>query len=215
MSPLTSHPTLKEISAYKKKLNWGELPAIFHMALSSIGDIDGILTHGFDSPYKKLLNKNTWNLALLESYHDEKGNIQVKNKPKIALRHIYSAQHYELHCYPVINDTKIITTLRKHPECPFQVWLPETMQRLFRISSLVSFLRYSLQNGDEADFALIKFAYYKVEALINILKEQFTVTEIKGYNIAAFYREMNQRQDKSYSDLFDSNDDHPVKLNTQ
>ena len=34
--------------------------------MSSISDIDGILTHGFDSAFKQLLDQNNWNSDALE-----------------------------------------------------------------------------------------------------------------------------------------------------
>ena len=62
MSELSDNPNLKEINAYKKKLNWGDVPAIYHLAATSISDVDGILTHGFDSAFKQLLDRsNNWN----------------------------------------------------------------------------------------------------------------------------------------------------------
>ncbi len=193
-------PTLKEINAYKKQLNWGESPAIFHMAMTSVSDIDGILSHGFDSAYRRLLNKNTWNLNFLGSYRDNKGNILVNNKPKIALEHVFTEQHYELHCFPIVGDEKINTVMQKHPECPFETWLPNTMKMLFRVSSLVSFMTYSIQGGDDADLALIKFTFYKVEELIDTLKDSFEITEIGGYNIAEFYREIDRRRGQNHQD---------------
>jgi len=190
MNQFNEKPTLKEINAYKKKLNWGDSPAIFQMAINSIGDMDGILSHGFDSAYKQMFNKNAWNLALLGSFKDDTGNVIVKTKPKISLHHFFSDQHYELHCFPIINGEEILTLQKGNPQCPFTTWVPETMQMLFRISSFVSFIAYNIQGGDKADLALIKFAFYRVEELIENLKQTFEVVEVKGLNIAEFYREI-------------------------
>jgi hypothetical protein len=194
MNNLCENPTLKDINAYKKKICWGDLPTIFHMAINSISDVDGILSHGFDSAYKRLFNQNTWNLDLLGSYTDDIGNVIVKSKPKIALHHVFDEQNYELHCYPIIDDEKINVLLLKHPQCPFINWMPETMQMLFRMSSFVSFMTYHAQGGDEADLALIKFAYYKVEELIDVLKDSFEVTEVLGHTIAEFYQEIQHKK---------------------
>ena len=61
MSELSDNPSLKEINAYKKKINWGDIPTIYHLATSSISDLDGILTHGFNSAFKQLLDQQNWN----------------------------------------------------------------------------------------------------------------------------------------------------------
>jgi len=190
MNQLSEKATLREITAYKKRLNWGDSPAIFQMAINSISDIDSILAHGFDSPYKQIFNKNIWNLELLGSFIDERGNIIVKEKPQISLHHFFNEQHYELHCYPIMFNEEVVDLQQGNPLCPFTTWIPETMQMLFRISSFVSFMTYNVQGGDKADLALIKFAFYRVEELIENLKQTFNVVEVKGLNIAEFYRDI-------------------------
>ena len=194
MNNLPDTPSLKEITALKKKITWGDVPAIYHMVSSSIGDLDGILTHGFDSAYKRLLNKSTWNLDLLDGYKDAQGNIHVKNKAQLILRHNYSDMGYELHCYPIINGEVISRTVKDDARCPFLCWYPESMQMLFRINSFVAFSIFAYQSGDKADMQLIKHAYVRVENLIDILKESFDIIDVKGKNIAEFYQEINNRQ---------------------
>lgn len=207
MNQLSEKATLKDINAYKKKLNWGDSPTIFQMVINSIGDMDGILSHGFDSAYKQLLNINTWNLALLGSFQDTKGNLIVKTKPKISLHHVFNEQHYELHCFPIMLDEKVVTLQQNNPQCPFTTWVPETMQMLFRISSFVSFMTYNVQGGDEADLALIKFTFYRVEDLIDNLKKSFDVVDEKGPNIAEFYRDICiKKQQLEQNSLNDSQD---------
>lgn len=186
MSSISDYANLKEINAYKRKINWGDVPAIFHLVSSSLGNLDGILVHGFDSSYKRILNPETWNLPLLQASRDSQGNLQVKHKPKIVLRHEYNDMGYELHCYPVLHTSS-------EASCPFINWVPESMQMLFRINSLVAFSVFCYQSGDEGDAALIRFAHQKVEHLISNLAESFQVTEIKGYNIAQFYQEIAKR----------------------
>ena len=202
MNELSEKPDLKEINAYKKKLTWGDVPAIYHMVSSSIGEVDGILTHGFDNPYKRLLNRNTWNLELLGGYKDNRGNIEVKTKPKISLEHVFDQENYELHCYPLIDGEKVHISLLAHPNCPFTSWVPESMGMLFRISSFISFMTYAFQKGDKADMALLRFAFFRVEELINILRDSFEVVDVKGYNIAEFCKEIARRKgDMDISDL--------------
>jgi hypothetical protein len=203
--PITSN--LKEITAYKKKLNWGDVPAIYHMAASSIGDMDGILTHGFDSAYKQLFNKNNWNCEFLDGYSDINGNLTFRRKPKISLRHCYNEQNYELHCYPIVKGEPVIQPLSQHPLCSFEQWLPETMQMLFRVSSLISFIVFTFKSGDEADLALIKYSHKRVQELIIELSKSFEIVDIKGYSIAEFCKELYCRKPNfTIADLLDDTD---------
>lgn len=209
MAGIANNASLKEINAYKKKLNWGEVPAIYHMVSTSIGDLDGILTHGFDSAYKQILNKDTWNLNLLGGEKDELGKITVRYKPQISLRHAFTEMGYELHCYPVVLGEKVNRTLVNNSNCPFKVWYPETTRMLFRINSLVSFIIFAHQSGDEADLALLKYAFYRVEKLISILRESFEVVDVKGYTIAEFFKQVSKQIDiASYEDLLDKPEDN-------
>jgi hypothetical protein len=193
MSSLTKNPNLKEINALKKKLNWGDVPTIYHLVASSLSELDGILSHGFDSSYKTILDRNTWNLSALNGYRDSDGKIQVKNKPKLMLRHNYNEIGYELLCYPVIDGERINHALIRDHKSPFQTWLPESMRMLFRINNLVAFSIFTYQSGDEADLAIVKYAYYRVEQLIKILSESFELVEVEGYSIAKFYQEIDRR----------------------
>jgi hypothetical protein len=193
MSSLAKNPNLKEINALKKKLNWGDVPTIYHLVSSSLSELDGILSHGFDSAYKTILDRNTWNLSPLSGYRDSLGNIQVKVKPKLILRHDYNEVGYELLCYPVVDGERINHALIREHNSPFQIWLPESMRMLFRINNLVVFSIFTYQSGDEADLALVKYAYSRVEQLIKILSESFEIIEVEGYNIAKFYQEIDRR----------------------
>jgi hypothetical protein len=203
--PITSN--LKDITAYKKKLNWGDVPAIYHMAASSISDMDGILTHGFDSAYKELFNKNNWNYTFLEGASDENGNVTVTKKPQITLRHYYDEQNYELHCFPIVEGERVYGTLSQHPLCPFTQWSPEKMQMLFRVSSLISFIVFTFKNGDLADLALIKYSHKRVQELINELSKSFEIVDVMGYSIADFCKELYRRRPNfTIADLLDNLD---------
>jgi len=204
MSELPITSSLKEITAYKKKLCWGDVPSIYHMAASSIGDMDGILTHGFDSAYKQLFNKSNWNITFLEGCKNDNSGPQ---KPKILLRHCYNEQNYELHCYPIVKGEPVIVPLSQHPLCSFERWSPENMQMLFRVSSLISFIVYTFQSGDEADLALIKFSHKRVQELIHKLSQSFEIVDIKGYSIAEFCKELHSRRPNfTIADMLDNPD---------
>jgi len=203
MSDLANTPSLKEINALKRKISWGDVPTIYHLVSSSISELDGILTHGFDSAYKQILDRNTWNLQALKGYRDLDGTIHVKIKPKIILQHHYNDIGYELRCYPIINGERITQPLIRDHACPFQLWIPGSMERLFRINCLVAFSIYTYQSGDDADSALVKFAYVLVNNLIEILSESFDIIEVEGYSIAEFYQEIIHRNGNVLNYNFD------------
>lgn len=192
--------SLKEITAQKKKLNWGEVPAIYYMASSSLGDLEGILTHGFESAYKTILNKTTWNLSYLDGYRDKDGVIFVNKKPKIMLRHVYTENNYELHCYPIVHGEPVNTIVQNNQYCPFEAWIPEVSQRLFRVSSLTAFIIYTFQSGDKADLKLIKYSHVKIQELINTLSESFEIVKVKGYNIVEFCNYVSRRKGNLHID---------------
>jgi len=205
MSDLADPLNLKEINALKKKISWGDVPTIYHIVSSSLSELDGILTHGFDSSYKQILDRNTWNLQALKGHRDSDGIIHVKIKPQIILQHHYNDMGYELLCFPLIKGERITQPLVHDSYCPFQVWLPGSMGTLFRISCLVAFSIFTYQSGDEADLELIKFAYFLVNNLIEILSESFDIIEVEGYSIAEFYQEIIHRNGNLQDNDLDQN----------
>lgn len=207
MSELSDNPNLKEINAYKKKINWGDIPTIYQLATSSISDIDGILTHGFDSAFKQLLDHSNWNFSLLGEIKFPSGKHEAANKPQIMLYHSMTDQHYELHCYPIVNGERILQTQLNNPNCPFIKWTPETMQMLFRLNSLIPFIVYTFQKGDKADYALIRYANQRVDELIQLLARSFDIIDIKGFSIAEFCQEIHRKHSQSQAiDSFDTPD---------
>lgn len=185
---------LKAINAYKKKVTWGDVPTIYHMLSGSIGELDGILSHGFSNPFKDLLNKNKWNLTLLKGRTDKNGLITTEIKPQIVLKHHFFESHYELLCFPVVNGEICHKDLIDDPDSPFTRWYQKVSGKLFRINSLIPFISYSFNKGDEADMLLTRFAYIRVEELINTLRESFDIIEIKGDNIAEFCKKLIVRR---------------------
>lgn len=193
MNELPEAPDLKDINAFKKKLTWGDVPTIYQLASASVSEMDAILTHGFDNPYKRLLNKSTWNMELLQPYRDENGKIQVKNKPQLILEHVFDQDNYELHCNLVINDHIVQNAMLGQADCPFTSWQPDSMRILFRLNAFIPFITYTFQKGDQADKALVKFSHFRIEELISILMDSFHIIEVKGYTIAKFCQEISQR----------------------
>ena len=204
MDSLPNNATLREINAHKRKINWGDVSSLYQIAARSASNLDELLTHGFDSGYKEILNKNNWNLNLLDGSKDSQGKISVDKKPRVVLRHIYNEMGYELHCYPIIDDQTVILPLIDDPDCPFKKWLPESMRQLFRVSGLHTFIAYTINKGDEADFALIKHIHVRVEELIELLAQHFDVINIKGYSIAEFFSEVKKKNGKLDSSDFEN-----------
>lgn len=187
------NPDLRQINAYKKKLTWGEVPLVYSLASGAVSELDGLISHGFDSAYRQILDKSTWNLSLLKGHQDNNGEIHVLLKPRIQLKHVYTNQCYELHCFPMIDDEPVHQNLSNHPGCPFKIWAPESLQMLFRVNHLISFITYSFQKGDEADMALIRFSHLTIIKLIDHLAESFEIVDVIGYNIAEFCKEIKER----------------------
>ncbi|MGB1262483.1 MAG: hypothetical protein ACPG52_06200 [Cognaticolwellia sp.] len=201
MSELSTNPNLKEINAYKKKINWGDIPTIYHLATSSVSELDGILTHGFDSAYKQLLDYSNWNLSILGGQTDISGKVTTTSKPSVSLYHNITEQHYELHCYPIVNDERVLQSEINNPLCPFIKWIPETMQMLFRLNSLIPFIVYTFQKGDEADYALVRYANSRVDELIQLLGKSLDIVDIKGYSILEFCKEIHRKQAQSTDNM--------------
>ncbi|ASP49728.1 hypothetical protein [Cognaticolwellia beringensis] len=196
MSELSDNPSLKEIYAYKKKINWGDIPSIYQLASNSISEIDGILSHGFNNAFTQLLDQSNWNVNFKTSESDIVGKVTTP-KPKISLYHNINEQHYELHCYPVINNESVLEAQYNNPRCSFIEWTPQTMQILFRLNSLIPFIVYTLQKGDIADYALIRYANQRVDELITLLSQSFDITDIKGFSIADFCKEVYRKHSQS------------------
>ena len=54
---LPENPSLKDINAFKKQINWGELPAFYHLVAQSLGESEGLLSHGFDNAAKRIIDQ--------------------------------------------------------------------------------------------------------------------------------------------------------------
>lgn len=198
MSKLSENPSLKEINAYKNKLNWGDIPSIYQLASNAIREMDGMLTHGFNNPFKQLLDQSNWNLKLAKQSSNITGKVST-GKPKISLYHNINEQDYELHCYPMNNNEPVKEAQFNNPHCPFIVWTPQTMQILFKLNSLVPFIVYTFQKGDIADYALIRYANQRVDELISVLSQSFDIIDIKGYSIAEFCKEIYRKHSELQS----------------
>ena len=187
-------PELKEINAYKKKINWGQVSAQYHMVATSAGELNGILSHGFESGFTMLLDQKNWNPKVLNGTKLPNGQYSFADKPQICLHHIYNEMGYELHCFPIIANELINIELINNKFSPFLTWLPEVQRRLFRVNHLANFIIETVDKGDEADKELIRHINIRVNELISMLQQQLNVKEIKGYSIAEFIQEVKKKK---------------------
>jgi hypothetical protein len=94
----------------------------------------------------------------------------------------------------MMHGERVLSTEINNRNCPFIRWVPETMQMLFRISSFVPFTIYALENGDDADIALMHYTHLRISELIALLEQSFDIVEVKGYSIPEFCKELKNRQ---------------------
>ena len=159
---LPQNPTLKHINSFKKTLNWGELPPFYHMVAQSLGESEGLLTHGFDTALKKIVDKRNWNVELLGGHIDKDGTIHCEEKPRIALYQLFTERGFELHAFPLAKNKEIDQYVRENRLMEFRIWDPHDMKILLRINQLHKFIDFYFQRGDEADKALIIHAFKSV-----------------------------------------------------
>lgn len=184
---LPPNPTLKHINLFKKTLNWGELPPFYHMVAQSLGESEGLLTHGFDTALKKIVDKRNWNIELLGGYIDKDGTIHCEGKPRIAIYQIFCDRGFELHAFPLAKSKEIDQYVRDNRLMEFRVWDPHDMKVILRINQLHKFIDFYFQRGDDADKALIIHAFKSVNQVINFLKRELDVVKVDGVSIRKYY----------------------------
>ncbi|WP_337840319.1 hypothetical protein [Rheinheimera sp.] len=190
---LPDNPTLKEINWYKKQINWGELPPFYHMVAQSLGESEGVLTHGFDNAIKRISDKRNWNLQALGGYIDNSNIIHCENKPRIALHQVFTDRGFELQACCYAKDTQIDQYVKGNKLLDFYIWDPHTMKMVLRINQMHKFVDYYFEYGDDADRALIIHAHKTVMDLIQHLKTVVNVVKVDGTSIAQYY-EIQQRK---------------------
>lgn len=175
--------SIREIVQYKKKLNWGESPPFFHVLSNSLAELEGTYQHGFDNAIKRILDKRNWNLSLLEGSKLSNGEISVKYKPRIVLYRRNTERGYEVQCYPLIGDDEVHQYAKEVPELAFNIWQPQGMGNLIKVTNLLEFIRHTYVTGDDADRELIKYAHYLTEQIVAHISEQLEVVADRGYSI--------------------------------
>lgn len=184
---LAKNPTLKDINWYKKQVTWGELPPFYHLVASSVGESEGVLTHGFDNAIKKILNKRNWNLEALGGSEDDQGVIVCDNPPRLALETVFTDRGFELHAFPYAKSKKIDQYVKENRLMEFKVWDPYDMKVIMRINQLHKFIEYYFKHGDDADKALIIHAHKIVAGVITFLEKNMNVQQVGGVTIKQMF----------------------------
>lgn len=195
---LPPNPSLKDINAFKKQINWGELPAFYHLVAHSLGESEGLLSHGFDNAAKRIIDKRNWNLPLLGGYVDNANVIHCEKKPRIALYQRFTSRGFELHALPYAKESEIDQYVKGNRLMEFLLWDPVSMRLILRINQLQQFISFYFEHGDDADFALIQHAHQTVDNIIMFLRQQVDVVKVDGVSIRSFYAE--QKKAFGYAD---------------
>jgi hypothetical protein len=208
---LPDEPTIKDINAYKKRLNWGEVPAFFHLIANAIAEAEGFINYGFDNAYKRITNRRNWNydklgvdedIELEQVDHIE--HLEPLSRPRISLYHVFNRNGYELLAFPYVNDIIIDEYRKDDPKMDFKIWDPSSMKVLVRIGQLHKFIAFEQKSGDNADTALIIHAYSVVNQIIEMLEQEVDVHKIKGISIKAAYAQLKSNPDLDASDVIKS-----------
>ncbi len=192
---LPPNPSLKDINAYKKQINWGELPPFYHMVASSLGESEGLLSHGFDTALKRLIDRRNWNIELLGGYIDKEGNIFCENRPRIALYQVFTDRGFELQAFPYAKQKEIDQFVKENRLMEFRCWDPLNMKVLLRFNQLHQFIDFFFQRGDEADKALIIHAYKIVNKVVEFLRQELDIVKLDGVSIKKYFDLQEKRAD--------------------
>lgn len=198
LAELPENPTIKDINAYKKKINWGEIPSFFHLISNAVAEAEGFITYGFDNAYKRITNRKNWNYELLGvdpsidlNKVDHIEQLTPLKKPRICLYHVFNTNGYELLALPYVKDTIIDEYRKDDANMEFTCWDPSEMKTLVRISQLHKFIAFNIKSGDEADMALIIHAHHVVNKVVEMLEQEVDVCRIKGMTIKDAYSMQN------------------------
>ena len=187
---------VKDIKAFKKKTNWGEIPAFFQLIASSIADAEGFMQYGFDNALKRIIDRRNWNYDLLGKPDNVKREqlevtIDPLEKPKICLYHVFSRSGYELLAFPYVNNRIRDEYLSHQKDLEFKTWDPSQMKQVIKFPDFHKFIAFTLNNGDDADMALIIHAHNVVNRVIGILMKEVNVHEIKGLSIDQAFKKQS------------------------
>ncbi|WP_198673740.1 hypothetical protein [Algibacillus agarilyticus] len=203
---LPANHKVKDINKFKKQLNWGDMPAFYHLVSSSVSELESLGSMGFDNALKRILDKHNWNLDLLDGYIDKDNEVHVKRLPRISMYQVFTERGFEIHCFPFAKNKEIDQYIKNHRLVEFNTWDPGSMRLLCRINMLHQFIAYSFQSGDKADNALIKHTIKLVNILITYMKNHVNVVKVDGITIEQFYEQQRKLLDEYDMDELELSD---------
>jgi hypothetical protein len=162
------------------------------MVAQSLGESEGVLTHGFDNAIKRIIDKRNWNLALLNGYIDSGNIIHCQHKPRLALYQVFTERGFELHAIPYAKDSEIDQYVKGNRLMEFHLWDPLNMRLILRVNQLHKFISFYFEHGDDADFALILHAHKAVNDVIGFLQQHVHITKVDGVSIRTFFEQQEK-----------------------
>lgn len=207
---LPDEAEIKDINAFKKKINWGEIPAFFQLVGKSIADAEGFIHYGFDNAFKKIVDRKNWNYEKLgipvnADRTMAEHALEPIRRPKICLYHVFNKTGYELLAFPYVKSVLIDEFRENDPKLDFRRWDPSQMKVLVRIPELHKFIAFTLVNGDDADMALIIHAHNVVNRMISMLENEVDVHEIRGLSIDQGFKKQSLSPDDTPEDIIIEN----------
>lgn len=163
---------IKTIIQLKKTLNLGEIPHDFQIVANKLIELEGTFTDGFRNNVTHLLDQQNWQFANC-----------LGGRPRVAIRRHIDEYAYDVHCFPIINNTPHAVVKPYHPESCFKEYNPASVGPLIRLPHLSDFISMMIRCGDEADIELLKYAHMLVEQLNQLLVRSLDVTENTGQSI--------------------------------
>lgn len=168
---------------------------------ASVGEAEGVFSHGFDNAIKRITDKRNWNLALLGGEELENGEIKCDNPPRLALYQVFTERGFELFAFPYAKDKEIDQYVKENKLMEFKVWDPHAMRNVLRINQLHKYIQFYFQRGDEADKALILHSHKIVHKTIEFLKSELNVIKVSGVSIKEYYQKAERTADACEDEL--------------
>lgn len=172
---------VKAILQLKKSLNLGEVPDYFQIVGNKLVALEGTFSDGFDNNIKYLLNKKNWQLSNC-----------LQGQPSIALKKHHNQYAFDLHCFPVINNTPQALIKPFDADSPFKEFNPSSLGPLVSIPKLRELIEVTIRCGDEADIELLKYAHILIQQLTDLLSKSLHVVENSGQTIQEVFLSFEQ-----------------------
>jgi hypothetical protein len=186
---------LRAIGHAKRTLNMGVYTPFFHAMMQRAGELEGILTDGFETPLRQMLYQGNWNTALLKHELDADRTLYFTEAPRLCVRGDYDDTQYVIRTFPVSDKgTMVYQPVSENSELntDFIRWDPHTMGRLITVKELPRFARQALSSGDAADKALLVFIHNRVVDVLSHVHAHFRVLQFSGPTVEGMARRIRQ-----------------------